>query len=137
MKKSIILFTTIILLGIQSFGQTSKINGITSQYQKLDSINTQGDTLFDLYVTVHLIDTLNISKVTIALGSSYEGNQVLNGVYNWYYSDSLSTPSVISYNRRWGMISFKIENVIPSILFYKANTMDFQSVLGTPYIRQQ
>ena len=136
MKKHFFLLIMISILGIsQSFSQTSKVIGITSKYQKQDTINIQGDTLYDLLVTVHLVDTLNISKVIVQLGNSYGGSNVLNGEFNWY-NDSFSTPSNIVFDRKFGMISFTVKNVVPSVLFYKANTENFQSVRGTPYIRQ-
>lgn len=136
MKKSIILFTTIILLGIQSFGQSSKINGISRIYEKTDSINTQGDTLYNIKTTIYLLDTTNITKVVIKIGNTYQGSDVLNGVFNWY-NNTLSSPSNIAYTRIGNKIKFTLHAKVPNLYYYQTNTKNFQSVLGTPYIRQQ
>lgn len=135
MKKHLLLI--LLLAGsLAGFSQTSKVIGITTEYRQLDTINNQGDSLFDLLVTVHLVDTLNVSKVKIKIGNNYGGNNILNGTFNWY-STSSSLPSNLIYKRNYGMISFTLKNVVPSVMFYQANTEDFQSTLGTPYIRQQ
>ena len=137
MKKHSYIILLLVLFGsLTGVSQTSKIIGITSQYKSIDSLSIQGDSLYDLSVTVHLVDSVNISKVQIQVGNSFNGSDVHNGVFNWYDS-TLNTPSPIFYTRKYNMISFKIKNVVPALLFYKASAYNFQSVQGTPYIRQQ
>ena len=136
MKKQLSFFILFSLFGTSmSLAQSSQVMGITSYYEKLDSITLQGDSLYDLLVTIHLTDTINVSKVHISVGEGYGSSTVHQGVYNWYDS-SLSLPLGIAYNRKWGMISFKLNGVKPSVLYYQATVEDFQSNIGTPYIRQ-
>jgi hypothetical protein len=137
MKKHIYTILILSLLGtLNGISQTSKVNGITSGYTPTNTLNVQGDSLYDLSVTVHLLDSVNVAKVLIQIGNSYGGSNIHNGEYNCY-DPTLSTPSTVVYDRNHGMVTLKIKNVIPAILFYKAATYDFQSVAGTPYIRQQ
>jgi hypothetical protein len=136
MKKQLSLFLLFSLFGISmSLAQSSQVMGITSHYVKLDSITLQGDSLYDLLVTIHLTDTLNVSKVHISVGEGYGSSTVHQGVYNWYDS-TLSLPSIMGYKRQWGMISFTLNGVKPSVLYYQATVENFQSNIGTPYIRQ-
>lgn len=135
-KYSYIILFLALFASLNGISQNSKVIGITSGYQNLDSINIQGDSLYDLSVTIHLIDSVNISKVKIEIGNSFGGSNVHNGEFNWYDS-TLSSPSTIVYDRNYNMITFKIKSVVPSLLFYKASTFNFQSVSDTPYIRQQ
>jgi hypothetical protein len=137
MKKHCYILLILVLLGtLNGISQTFKVNGITSGYIPTNTLNVQGDSLYDLSVTVHLLDSINVAKILIEVGNSYGGSNIHNGEYNCY-DTTLSTPSTVVYERNNGMITFKIKNVVPAILYYKATTYDFQSVAGTPYIRQQ
>lgn len=133
--KKYLLFSLLIASSLIGFSQTSNVIDITYEATKTDSIGIAGDTLYDLTVTVFVIDTLNTSKVKLKIGSTSGSSDAFNGMYHWNNS-SLNSPANCTYSRLGIEVKLEIKKVVYDNSYFTASTINKSGVEDTPFVKQ-
>lgn len=136
MRKLNLLLFAFTLLSFAGFSQNSQnkvasLENLTSFVPS--SLTPEGDTLYTIRFAVNLIDTVNLNKIHVKIGSTFKGNDIFDGnhyVYTQTQSDTI-------FSRDGLRLQGNAGDHLLGIYFYEITVEDFQGVKYTPYIRQQ
>jgi hypothetical protein len=97
------------------------------------ALTPQGDTLYNIRFAVNLIDTVNVNKINVKVGTTFNGNDIYEGNY-YIYEPALSDTSITRDGLR---LTGDAGAHFQGVYFYKVTAEDFQGTPYTPYIKQQ
>lgn len=134
MKKLTLIL--LVLVSITSFSQNQQVK-VASLENLTSAIPTTytlvGDTLYNIEFGVNLVDTININKINVKIGSTYNSNDIYEANY-YLYDQALSDST---FSREGLRLIGNAGEHFQGVYFYKITVEDFQGVQYTPYIRQQ
>lgn len=133
--KKLLLFS-FTLLSISGFSQNNQnkvasIENLTSFVSY--SLAPEGDTLYNIRFAVNLIDTVNINKINVKIGSTFKGNDIYEGSHYIY----TQTQSDTTLTREGLRLIGNAGDHVNGLYFYEVTVEDFQGIEYPPYIRQQ
>lgn len=136
MRKLNLLLFAFTLLSFVGFSQNSQnkvasLENLTSIVPSL--LTPEGDTLYNIRFAVNLIDTVNINKINVKIGSTFKGNDIYEGSHFIY----TQTQSDTTLTREGLRLVGNAGDHFHGLYFYEVTVEDFQGIEYTPYIRQQ
>lgn len=136
-KYILYIFLMTISISYYSQNQPTKVASIESlTYLQQPTFNQNGDTLYKIKFAINLVDSINLDKINVKIGSTYNGNDIFEGNFNFYSNQTSDTTFTRNQLRIVGDVGGAGE-YSPGIYFYKVTVEDFQGLQYPSYIKQQ
>ncbi len=128
-----IIFIALSFSGVSQNNQSkvASLENLTSFVPS--SLTPQGDTLYNIRFAVNLIDTVNVNKIHVKIGSTFKGNDIFEGNHYVYTQAQSDT----TFTREGLRLTGNAGDHFQGVYFYEVTVEDFQGIKYTPYIRQQ
>ena len=113
-KNKILSFIVAIFLSPVLMSQTSEFS-YTIQMQPSGTIINNFDTLHNCICTITLMDTSNVSKLNVKVGTSDGSSDILG--YNFLYDVYSGHPSKLAYTRNGNVVTLQLGEYSANIYF--------------------
>lgn len=134
MKLTILLLFIFISFFGYTQTQQNKVGSLGNLTSNIPTtISASGDTLYSIRFSINLVDTINMNKIKVKVGNTFQGNELFEGDY-YVYGTSTSNAA---FTRNGLELIGDIGNFEQGVYFYQITVEDFQGVAYTPFIRQQ
>lgn len=116
------------------FAQKSKVHGIEIAIGQYQGTNANGDSTFNYTAKVHLQDTVDVFKVYLKAGTTYQGSDIYNDTYQLYLGQGESNPASITRNGL--VLDIDMGAIVPGFYFWEVTTENLNNVQYIPYRKQ-